>query len=195
MAWPPKVDRGVFSERGLDNRGVEADLLGNRMHKWFDGMRYSSARAPFYLTSAGYGIYVQSLWKGRYQLAVDQQTNFEFDDSELTYFVIYGPSYEHILSRYNALAGPSRMPPDWALGPIWWRDDSRRGSESSRGRPLSTRSRRSCWATLRECNGGNPGVGYVAGQAVRSPRPRLRLGRHGKRACFRFGSGFPIRPG
>jgi alpha-glucosidase (family GH31 glycosyl hydrolase) len=124
-AWPRRTSTGAYSrERGLDNRGVEADLLGNGMHKWFDGMRYSSARTPFYLTSAGYGIYVQSVWKGRYRLAVDQQTSFEFDDSELTYFVIYGPSYAHILSRHNALAGPSRQPPDWALGPIWWRDDS-----------------------------------------------------------------------
>ena len=124
-AWPRKTSTGSYSrERGLDNRGVEADLLGNGMHKWFDGMRYSSARAPFYATSAAYGIYVQSVWKGHYRLAVDQKTTFEFDDSELTYFVIYGPSYDLILSRYNALSGPSRMPPDWALGPIWWRDDS-----------------------------------------------------------------------
>ena len=75
-AWPRKTSTGSYSlERGLDNRGVEADLLGNGMHKWFDGMRYSSARAPFYATSAGYGIYVQSVWKGHYRLAVDQQTS------------------------------------------------------------------------------------------------------------------------
>jgi alpha-glucosidase (family GH31 glycosyl hydrolase) len=64
------------------------------------------------------------VWKGQYRLAIDDQTSFEFDDAELAYFVIYGPSYAEILRRYNDLAGPSRMPPDWALGPIWWRDDS-----------------------------------------------------------------------
>ncbi len=48
-AWPRRTSTGFYSrERGLDNRGVEADLLGNGMHKWFDGMRYSSARAPIY---------------------------------------------------------------------------------------------------------------------------------------------------
>ena len=133
-AWPRKTPAGFYSrERGLDNRGVEADLLGNGMHKWFDGMRYCSARAPIYLTSAGYGIYVQTVWKGHYRLAVDRQTSFEFDDSELTYFVIYGPSYDLILSRYNALSGPSRMPPAWALGPIWWRDDSRKDLRNPEG--------------------------------------------------------------
>jgi alpha-glucosidase (family GH31 glycosyl hydrolase) len=124
VAWPRKARGGALAfDRGLDNRGVEADLAGNRMHRWLDGMRYSSARAPFYMTSGGYGIYVRSAGKARYALAVDGHTRFEFDDTELAYFVIYGPSCAEILHRYNDLAGPSRMPPDWALGPIWWRDD------------------------------------------------------------------------
>jgi alpha-D-xyloside xylohydrolase len=137
-AWSRRTSSGSYSpDRGLDNRGVEADLLGNGMHKWFDGMRYSSVRAPFYMTSAGYGIYVQSWCKGRYALAVNEETSFEFDDSTLTYFVLYGPSYERILALYNALAGPSRMPPDWALGPIWWRDDSHEDLRSSEGERLA----------------------------------------------------------
>jgi alpha-D-xyloside xylohydrolase len=41
----------------------------------------------------------------------------------LTYDVIYGPSYDAIFSRYNAIAGPSFLPPLWALSSIWWRDD------------------------------------------------------------------------
>src|SRR5262245_19477810 len=123
-AWPRRLPTGLYSlERGLDNRGVTANLMGNRMHAWFDGMRYSSARAPFYMTSAGYGIYTQSPWTAQYRLAVDRRISFEFDDAELVYFVIYGPSYEDILRRYSELAGPARMPPDWALGPVWWRDD------------------------------------------------------------------------
>ena len=103
------------------------------MHRWLDGMRYSSARAPFYMTSAGYGIYVQSPWKGRYELAINGQTRFEFDDTELAYYVIYGPSYAEILRRYNDLAGPSLIPPDWALGPIWWRDDLREDLRDAEG--------------------------------------------------------------
>ena len=114
------------------------------MHKWFDGMRYSSARAPFYMTSAGYGIYAQSLCKGHYALAIDRQTSFEFDDSALTYFVLYGPSYPRILALYNALAGPSRMPPDWALGPIWWRDDSHEDLRRPRGRASRSTLKTSC---------------------------------------------------
>jgi alpha-glucosidase (family GH31 glycosyl hydrolase) len=131
-AWSRRTSSGTYSpDRGLDNRGVEADLLGNGMHKWFDGMRYSSVRAPFHMTSAGYGIYVRSWCKGRYALAIDRETSFEFDDSTLTYFVLYGPSYQRILALYNTLAGPSRIPPDWALGPIWWRDDSHEDLRSS----------------------------------------------------------------
>src|SRR5262249_48663558 len=124
VAWPRRLPGGLYSlERGLDNRGVTAHLMGNRMHAWFDGMRYSSARAPFSMTSAGYGIYARCPWPAEYRLAVDRRTSFEFDDVELVYFVIYGPSYGDILRRYSELAGPARMPPDWALGPVWWRDD------------------------------------------------------------------------
>ena len=145
-------------------------MLGNGMHKWFDGMRYSSARAPFYATSAAYGIYVQSVWKGHYRLAVDQQTSFEFDDSELTYFVIYGPSYDLILSRYNALSGPSRMPPDWALGPIWWRDDSHEDLRNPERRSLSARAGGRAERCARAAETPDPGIGHVAGPAVRPIR-------------------------
>jgi len=143
-AWPRLLPGGADSrERGLDDRGVEADLLGNGMHAWLDGMRYSSARAPFHMTSAGYGIYVRSPWKGHYRLAIDGETSFEFDDAALTYFVIYGPSYDRILARYNALAGPSRMPPDWALGPTTTPGAI---SGGSRAGPPATGSR-STWRT------------------------------------------------
>ena len=47
------------------------------------------------------------------------------------------PRITRILALYNALAGPSRMPPDWALGPIWWRDDSHEDLRSSERRRLA----------------------------------------------------------
>jgi hypothetical protein len=51
------------------------------------------------------------------------KTSFSFFDSQLKYNIIYGPSYPEVLNRYNAMAGPSIMPPTWAFGSIWWRDD------------------------------------------------------------------------
>jgi len=107
----------------IDNRGADHDLLG------FGNMpdtNYANARAPFYVTSAKYGVYARSLAKGHYTVAVNGKTSFDFDESSLEYYVIYGPSYEEIFSTYNQLAGPAWMPPDWAFDSVWWRDDDHR---------------------------------------------------------------------
>jgi alpha-D-xyloside xylohydrolase len=104
----------------IDNRGADQDFLGLANQRY---VHHSSVRAPFYSTSRKYGVYVESIQQGHFAIAQAGKTSFSFHGHELTYDVLYGPSYEQILSRYNALAGPSRMPPLWALSSIWWRDD------------------------------------------------------------------------
>jgi len=104
----------------IDNRGADADFLGLGNARY---VHHSSARAPFYVTSRRYGIYVQSLAQAHYAIAQAGKTVFSFKDSELKYDIIYGSSYAEVLDRYNAMAGPSFMPPTWSFGTIWWRDD------------------------------------------------------------------------
>lgn len=104
----------------LDNRGADADFLGMRRH---ENINYSSARAPFYATSRKYGLYVVSVGPGHFTIARGGKTRFIFTDNELKYDLIYGPTYANVFSRYNAIAGPSVMPPLWAFDSIWWRDD------------------------------------------------------------------------
>ena len=126
----------------IDNRGADHDLLG------FGNMpetNYANARAPFYVTSGKYGIYAKSLARGHYTVAVNAKTSFDFDEASLKYYVIYGPSYEEIFSMYNQLAGPARMPPDWAFDSIWWRDDDHRDiytqashHDPVKGRPIDS---------------------------------------------------------
>ena len=104
----------------IDNRGADQDFrgLGNQRY-----VHHASVRAPFYVTSRKYGIYVESLALGHYAIAQGGKTSFSFKEPWLTYDVIYGPSYAQVLDRYNAMAGPAFMPPLWAFGTIWWRDD------------------------------------------------------------------------
>ena len=104
----------------LDNRGADRDFRGVGNERY---VHHASARAPFYVTSNRYGIYVESLAQGHYAVAQAGKTTFSFNAAQLKYDVIYGPSYADILNRYNALAGPAFMPPTWAFGSIWWRDD------------------------------------------------------------------------
>jgi alpha-D-xyloside xylohydrolase len=105
---------------GIDDRGVEQEMLGLRH---MEDVNYPSARAPFCVTSRGYGLYVQSEASGRYAVAVKGRTVVSFDDERLRYSLIYGPSYAEIFRRYNDLAGGPAMPPTWAFDSIWWRDD------------------------------------------------------------------------
>jgi alpha-D-xyloside xylohydrolase len=105
----------------IDNRGADHDFLGIRHQP---DVNYSSARAPFYATSRKYGIYVQTTGQGHYSIAQAGKTSFRFRDARLMYDILYGPSYADIFKRYNAIAGPSIMPPLWAFSSIWWRDDA-----------------------------------------------------------------------
>jgi alpha-D-xyloside xylohydrolase len=104
----------------IDNRGADHDFLGIRHQA---DVNYSSARAPFYVTSKKYGIYVESTAKGHFTVAQAGKTSFSFFDTQLKYDVLYGPSYSEVLKRYNSIAGPAIMPPAWAFASIWWRDD------------------------------------------------------------------------
>jgi alpha-D-xyloside xylohydrolase len=104
----------------IDNRGADHDFLGLANTRY---IHHSSVRAPFYATSRKYGLYVESVGQGHFSVAQAGKTGFSFHGRDLIYDVIYGPSYEELFTRYNALAGPPVMPPLWAFSSIWWRDD------------------------------------------------------------------------
>lgn len=106
----------------LDNRGANNVALRGSSNPPV-GSGDPSARAPFYLTSGKYAVYVQSNASARYTTGVSGVTAFEFDAPTLTYNVIYGPTYAEMLQRFNDLAGGALMPPLWAFEPIFWRDD------------------------------------------------------------------------
>lgn len=108
----------------LDNRGAERPCIGfGRV----GDANFANARAPFYMTSAGYGVYVQTLEVPVFRFAVDGTSGFEVPGSAATYYVLYGPGYGDILLRRNALIEPAFLPPLWALDSFWWRDDHHQG--------------------------------------------------------------------
>jgi len=104
----------------IDNRGADRDFTG---FQHMPDVNFANARAPFYMTSNKYAIYVESVAQGHFSIAQAGKTSFSFKEPQLTYDIIYGPDYANLLNRYNLLAGPPVMPPTWAFGSIWWRDD------------------------------------------------------------------------
>jgi alpha-D-xyloside xylohydrolase len=75
---------------------------------------------PFYLTDAGYGVFVDHPGHVSYEVASEAvtRTQFSVEGQSLRYFVIYGPTPKEILRKYTALTGrPARLPA-WSFG-LW----------------------------------------------------------------------------
>ncbi|HEU5028602.1 MAG TPA: alpha-xylosidase [Spirillospora sp.] len=75
---------------------------------------------PFFLTNAGYGVFVDHPGHVSFEVASEAvaRTQFSVAGQSMRYFVIYGPSPREILRKYTALTGrPARLP-DWSFG-LW----------------------------------------------------------------------------
>ncbi|MET0237606.1 MAG: alpha-xylosidase, partial [Kibdelosporangium sp.] len=75
---------------------------------------------PFYLTNAGYGVFVNHPGLVSFEVASEavSRVQFSVEGQSLAYFVIYGPSPKEILRKYTALTGRPALPPAWSFG-LW----------------------------------------------------------------------------
>ncbi|PZF84820.1 alpha-xylosidase [Jiangella anatolica] len=75
---------------------------------------------PFYLTNAGYGVFVNHPGLVSFEVASElvSRTQFSVAGQELEYLVIHGPSPKEILRRYTALTGRPARVPAWSYG-LW----------------------------------------------------------------------------
>ena len=75
---------------------------------------------PFYLSDAGYGVFIASPDRVELEVAseVVSRVQFTVPGQELEYYVIHGPSPKEVLSRYTALTGRPALPPLWSFG-LW----------------------------------------------------------------------------
>jgi alpha-D-xyloside xylohydrolase len=75
---------------------------------------------PFFVTDAGYGIFVNSPARVSFEVAseVVSAVQFSVPGERLEYLVIHGPTPADILRRYTALTGRPALPPRWSFG-LW----------------------------------------------------------------------------
>jgi alpha-glucosidase (family GH31 glycosyl hydrolase) len=107
----------------LTNTNVSFDLkgVGNA-----EGINWSNARAPFFITTAGYGVYADTLQMGSFDFSTPGQAQFIFNTSNLIYYIIQPKSpgdYKSIIEEYTSLSSRIEMPPDSGYGPEFWSDD------------------------------------------------------------------------
>lgn len=112
-------------DNAIDNRNITFEIkgVGNSA-----GVNWDNARAPFFFSSAGYGVYIDTPEMGSFAFTESGSgsAQFVFNTSTLTYYVI-APAEENdfksIIRDYTGLSARGVMPPDSAYGPTLYSDD------------------------------------------------------------------------
>ncbi|MZE77229.1 alpha-xylosidase [Streptomyces xinghaiensis] len=80
----------------------------------------SYKNVPFYLTDAGYGVFVDHPGRVSFEVGSEavSRVQFSVEGQELQYYVIHGPTPKEILRKYTALTGRPALPPAWSFG-LW----------------------------------------------------------------------------
>ena len=75
---------------------------------------------PFFMSSKGYGLFVNSAYPIRYHMGDRNYTRYSIhlQDESFDAFFIFGPTLKEILPRYTFLTGAPALPPLWSFG-LW----------------------------------------------------------------------------
>jgi alpha-D-xyloside xylohydrolase len=109
---------------GLGERFTPFIKNGQTVDIWNEDGGTSSEQAykniPFYLTNAGYGVFINHTGKVSLEVGSEavERVQFSAVTQDLEYLVIYGPTPKEILDKYTALTGRPPMLPEWSFG-LW----------------------------------------------------------------------------
>ena len=120
-----QLDLGVHDfVYGLGERFGPLVKNGQSVDIWNADGGTSSEQAyknvPFFLTNAGYGVFVNHPGRVSFEVASEaiSRVQFSVEGQAMQYYLIYGPSPKEILRKYTALTGrPARLPA-WSFG-LW----------------------------------------------------------------------------
>ena len=120
-----QLDLGVGDHvYGLGERFTAFVKNGQTVDVWNADGGTSSEQAyknvPFYLTDAGYGVFVDHPGHVSFEIGseVVSRTQFSVAGERLRYYVVAGPDPKDVLRRYTALTGRPARVPDWSYG-LW----------------------------------------------------------------------------
>lgn len=120
-----KLDVGVGEKvYGLGERFTPFVKNGQSVEIWNEDGGTASELAykniPFYVTSAGYGVFVNSTGRVSYELCSEavESAQFSLPGEKLTFMVIGGGSMKKVIEQYTALTGRATMLPAWSYG-LW----------------------------------------------------------------------------
>ena len=109
---------------GLGERFTPFVKNGQTVDMWNEDGGTSSELAykniPFYLSSKGYGVFVNHPEKVSYEIGSENVSKVQFSvpGEYLEYYIIGGGSPKAALSNYTLLTGRPSLPPAWSFG-LW----------------------------------------------------------------------------
>ena len=119
------LDLGVGEKLyGLGERFGPLTKNGQSVDIWNEDGGTSSELAykniPFYISSKGYGVFVNHPGKVSFELQSERTTrvNISVPGEEVEYFIIYGNDPKDVLNRYTALTGRPSLVPAWSYD-LW----------------------------------------------------------------------------
>ncbi len=109
---------------GLGERFTPFVKNGQSIDAWNEDGGTSSEQSykniPFYMTSSGYGVFVNSPARVSFEVGSERvaRVGFSVPGEELEYFLISGPEPKDVLAKYGLLTGKPALPPAWSFG-LW----------------------------------------------------------------------------
>lgn len=109
---------------GLGERFTSLVKNGQTVDIWNQdggtGSEQAYKNVPFYLSSEGYGVFVDQPEKVSFEIASENvdRTQFSVEGESLQYYIIDGPTLKEILNKYTRLTGQIALPPAWSFG-LW----------------------------------------------------------------------------
>ncbi|WP_136604026.1 alpha-xylosidase [Paenibacillus dokdonensis] len=84
------------------------------------GTEQAYRNIPFYLSSKGYGVFVNNPGLVSFEVGSEKVSKVQFsvEGEKLEYFIISGETLRHVLQNYTALTGKPALPPAWTFG-LW----------------------------------------------------------------------------
>ena len=122
LSFMLKKDEMIFGggERALPmNRvGYKFNLYNSPNYAYGVGAENLNYSVPFFISNKGYGIFYDNGAKGIADIGKTVVNKFDvtFESGEINAFVIFGKTYQEILTAYHKLTGTQPLPPRWALG-------------------------------------------------------------------------------
>jgi oligosaccharide 4-alpha-D-glucosyltransferase len=115
-------DEMIFGggERALpmNRRGYRFNLYNQPNYAYGVGAENLNYSIPFFISNKSYAIFFDNGSKGYADIGKKDSTKFEavFESGEINAYIIFGKTYQEILSSYHKLTGYQPLPPRWAMG-------------------------------------------------------------------------------